>query len=307
MMRTCVAVAFFFFFPASRMTFLARADIESSSNLISRLPKPTHCRQTVRKCSIRCCSFQSRSPSAFTAPCLGVDSSSPLGPVTLPRRDDTPRHRSALPEVQLVHPSRGGGCQRLPRLIGLAVPRSHLLAQDRTRPKAFRLGHRGRALVPPAILADVHTCRRRGAWRTALRPKISVPAIRGILLYGNPLAGDRVPDGAPAGAPSARAATITAPASRALRSRRVLHAARPRGRGLKRKRSCSATKRPRNVSRQARADLSFATNQLKKDPARTRRRPSRAAPRHQGGSATRFMGSGIAGTATGPGGGRMWR
>src|SRR6266566_5005539 len=100
---------------------------------------------------------------------------------------DYPKTQIGLPEVQLGILPAAGGCQRLPRLIGLRAALDIILAGKTERAaKAFRLGIVDE-LVPPAILADVTLAAARrlaGGWR----PKRRRPGgFVGFLLDGNPL------------------------------------------------------------------------------------------------------------------------
>src|SRR5258706_3943894 len=100
---------------------------------------------------------------------------------------DHPKTQIGLPEVQLGILPGAGGCQRLPRLIGLRAALDIILA-GKTEPaaKAFRLGIVDE-LVPESILADITLAAAR---RTAdgWRPKRKRQGgFVGFLLDGNPL------------------------------------------------------------------------------------------------------------------------
>jgi 3-hydroxyacyl-CoA dehydrogenase / enoyl-CoA hydratase / 3-hydroxybutyryl-CoA epimerase len=85
---------------------------------------------------------------------------------------DHPRTQLGLPEVQLGLIPALGGCQRLPRLIGLPAALDIILAGRSERAaKAWRLGMADE-LVPPAILRDVvlgAAARLAGGWRPPRR------------------------------------------------------------------------------------------------------------------------------------------
>ncbi|HXF95364.1 MAG TPA: fatty acid oxidation complex subunit alpha FadJ [Gemmatimonadales bacterium] len=100
---------------------------------------------------------------------------------------DHPKTQLGLPEVQLGILPAAGGCQRLPRLIGVRAALDLILAGKSERAsKAFRLGLVDE-LVPPAILRPVTLAAARrmaGGWR----PRRRRPGgLGGWLLEGNPL------------------------------------------------------------------------------------------------------------------------
>jgi 3-hydroxyacyl-CoA dehydrogenase/enoyl-CoA hydratase/3-hydroxybutyryl-CoA epimerase len=98
-----------------------------------------------------------------------------------------PKTQLGLPEIQLGILPGAGGCQRLPRLIGVRAALDIILAGKSERAaKAFRLGIVDE-LVPPPLLRSV-------ALAAAVRLMTSGPARRprrggvaGFLLDGNPL------------------------------------------------------------------------------------------------------------------------
>src|SRR5207253_7640460 len=85
---------------------------------------------------------------------------------------DHPRTQIGLPEVQLGILPAAGGCQRLPRLIGLRAALDIILAGKTERAfKAFRLAIVDELVAPP-ILADVTLAAARrmaGGWRSKRR------------------------------------------------------------------------------------------------------------------------------------------
>ncbi len=100
---------------------------------------------------------------------------------------DHPKTQLGLPEVQLGILPGAGGCQRLPRLIGVRAALDLILA-GKTEPaqRAFRLGIVDE-LVHPAILRDVTLAavkRMAGGWRPRRK---RLGGVAGWLLDGNPL------------------------------------------------------------------------------------------------------------------------
>jgi 3-hydroxyacyl-CoA dehydrogenase/enoyl-CoA hydratase/3-hydroxybutyryl-CoA epimerase len=99
---------------------------------------------------------------------------------------DHAKTQIGLPEVQLGILPAAGGCQRLPRLVGLRAALDMILAGKTERAaKAFRLGMVDE-LVPPAILRRVtlEAARRlAGGWRPRRRRR---GGLTGWLLDGTP-------------------------------------------------------------------------------------------------------------------------
>jgi len=206
---------------------------------------------------------------------------------------DHPKTQIGLPEVQLGILPAAGGCQRLPRLIGLRAALDIILAGKTERAaKAFRLGIVDE-LVPAPILADVTLAAARrmaGGWR----PKRKRPGgFVGFLLDGNPL-GRRI---------------VFRMARRQVRERTGGHYPAPLAaleaveygmrhgvaEGLKREAQLFGQLAVTDVSRKL-VQIFFATNQLKKDPG-VPNAPPPVRVQRLGIIGSGFMGSGIAGTA----------
>ena len=100
---------------------------------------------------------------------------------------DHPKTQLGLPEIQLGILPAAGGCQRLPRLIGVRAALDIILAGKSERaPKAFRLGLVDE-LVPPSILPDITiAAAKRLADRGPMRRKRQ-GGLLGFLLDGNPV------------------------------------------------------------------------------------------------------------------------
>ena len=99
---------------------------------------------------------------------------------------DHPKTVIGLPEIQLGIIPAAGGCQRLPRLIGVRAALDIILA-GKTVPaaRAFRLGMVDE-LVHPAILESVAVAAARrlaDGWKPNRRGR----GMGGVLLDGNPL------------------------------------------------------------------------------------------------------------------------
>src|SRR6266566_2374225 len=203
---------------------------------------------------------------------------------------DYPKTQIGLPEVQLGILPAAGGCQRLPRLIGLRAALDIILAGKTERAaKAFRLGIVDE-LVPPSILTDVTLAAARrlaDGWR----PKRKRPGgFVGFLLDGNPLGRSLV-------FRTARKQVLERtggnyPAPLAALEYGLKHGITE---GLKREAQLFGQLAVTDVSRKL-VQIFFATNQLKKDAGFANAPPPVRVER-LGIIGSGFMGSGIAGTA----------
>ena len=206
---------------------------------------------------------------------------------------DDPKTQIGLPEVQLGLLPGAGGCQRLPRLIGLRAALDIILAGKSERAaKAFRLGMVDE-LVPPAILADITLAaakRMAGGWR----PKRKRPGgFVGFLLDGNPLGRRFVYRSARKQVLEKTGGNYPAP----LAALEAVEYGLKNGiaEGLKREAQLFGQLAVTDVSRKL-VQIFFATNQLKKDPGVANAPPPVRVER-LGIIGSGFMGSGIAGTA----------
>jgi 3-hydroxyacyl-CoA dehydrogenase/enoyl-CoA hydratase/3-hydroxybutyryl-CoA epimerase len=205
---------------------------------------------------------------------------------------DHPKTQIGLPEVQLGIIPAAGGCQRLPRLVGLRAALDMILAGKTERAqKAFRTGMVDE-LVPPSILRRVtlEAARRMaGGWR----PKRRGRGFTGWLLDGNPLGRSLVARTARKQLQQRTHGNYPAPFA-ALDA--VMYGLRHGVReGLKYEARMFGQLAVTDVSRKL-VQIFFATNQLKKDfgipdP------PRPIEVKRLGVVGSGFMGAGIAGTA----------
>ena len=206
---------------------------------------------------------------------------------------DHPKTQIGLPEVQLGLLPGAGGCQRLPRLIGVRAALDIILAGkvEQAR-KAFRLGIVDE-LVPPAILRDVTLAAARKL-ATGWRPKRKrLGGAVGWLLDGNPLGRRVVFRVARRQALATTRGNYPAPLA-ALAA--VKHGMRHGiAEGLKRESQLFGELAVTDVSRKL-VQIFFATTQLKKDFGIENPPPPREV-RRLGVVGAGFMGAGIAGTA----------
>jgi len=206
---------------------------------------------------------------------------------------DDPKTQIGLPEIQLGILPGAGGCQRLPRLIGLRAALDIILAGKSERaPKAFRLGMADE-LVPPAILADITLAAARrmaGGWR----PKRKRPGgFLGSLLDGNALGRRLVFRSARKQVLERTGGNYPAP----LAALEAVEYGLKHGitEGLKREAQLFGQLAVTDASRKL-VQIFFATNQLKKDSGPAGGPPPVRVER-LGIIGSGFMGSGIAGTA----------
>ncbi|HEX4574134.1 MAG TPA: fatty acid oxidation complex subunit alpha FadJ [Gemmatimonadales bacterium] len=206
---------------------------------------------------------------------------------------DHAKTQLGLPEVQLGILPGAGGCQRLPRLIGVRAALDMILA-GKVEPaaKAFRLGIVDE-LVPPAILRDVTLAaaqRLARGWRPKRRRR---GGLVGWLLDGNPL-GRRLVFRAARRQLAARTgghypAPVAALEAVEYGLRHGIAA------GLKREAQLFGQLAVTDVSRKL-VQIFFATTAIKKDFG-IANPPPPVTVRRLGVVGAGFMGSGIAGTA----------
>jgi 3-hydroxyacyl-CoA dehydrogenase/enoyl-CoA hydratase/3-hydroxybutyryl-CoA epimerase len=204
---------------------------------------------------------------------------------------DSPRTVIGLPEVQIGILPGAGGCQRLPRLIGVRAALDIILAGRSERaPKAFKLGLVDE-LVPPSILRHTAVA---AADRIARRGIPFRAAQGSVLLDRNPLGRRIVYAGAKKTVLKKTGGHYPAPLAALDAVRTGLeHGVEA---GLKREARLFGELAVGEVSRNL-VRIFFATSALKKDegvaPGTARPRPVK----RLGVVGAGFMGAGIAGTA----------
>lgn len=206
---------------------------------------------------------------------------------------DHPKTQLGLPEVQIGLLPGMGGCQRLPRLIGLRAALDIILAGKSERAaRAFRLGMVDE-LVHPAILrataiqAALRLARERAPRRRARG------GLAGALLDRNPLGRLVVYRQARAQVMKRTRGHYPAPLAAIEAVRAGLERGVPAGLRLERERFGELS--VSEVTRQL-IGIFFATNALKKDDGVPPGTPAREV-RRVGVVGAGFMGAGIAGTA----------
>jgi 3-hydroxyacyl-CoA dehydrogenase / enoyl-CoA hydratase / 3-hydroxybutyryl-CoA epimerase len=206
---------------------------------------------------------------------------------------DHPKTQLGLPEVQLGILPGAGGCQRLPRLIGVRAALDMILAGRSERAgKAARVGLVDE-VVPPPILREVTlaAARRLGdGWRPRRARR---GGLSGRLLEGNPIGRGVVFRAARRRVLATTHGNYPAPLA-ALEA--VEHGLRHgMAAGLKREAALFGQLAVTDVSRKL-VQIFFATSELKKDLGIPNPPPPREV-RRLGIVGAGFMGSGIAGTA----------
>jgi 3-hydroxyacyl-CoA dehydrogenase/enoyl-CoA hydratase/3-hydroxybutyryl-CoA epimerase len=205
---------------------------------------------------------------------------------------DHPRTQIGLPEVQLGILPAAGGCQRLPRLVGLRAALDMILAGKTERAqKAFRVGMVDELVAAPILRRVTIDAARRmaGGWR----PKRRGAGLAGFVLDGNPIGRSIVERTARKQLQERTHGNYPAPFA-ALDA--VMHGLRHGIReGLKFEARMFGQLAVTDVSRKL-VQIFFATNHLKKDfgipdP------PRPLEVKRLGVVGSGFMGSGIAGTA----------
>lgn len=206
---------------------------------------------------------------------------------------DHPKTQIGLPEIQLGILPGAGGCQRLPRLVGLRAALDMILAGKSERAqKAFRLGMVDE-LVSPAILRKVTldaARRMAGGWRPKRKRR---GGLMGLLLDRNPLGRALVLRMARREVLAKTHGNFPAPLA-AIDA--IAHGLR-RGivEGLKSEARLFGQLAVTDVSRKL-VQIFFATTQLKKDFG-IANPPPPLEVRRLGIVGSGFMGAGIAGTA----------
>ena len=206
---------------------------------------------------------------------------------------DHPKTQLGLPEVQLGILPAAGGCQRLPRLIGVRAALDIILAGKSERAaKAFKLGMVDE-LVPPPILADITIGAARkmaGGWRPKRKRR---GGFMGFVLDGNPLGRRIVYRAARKQVEERTGGHYPAPLAALEAVEYGMRHGLPEG--LKREAQLFGQLAVSDVSRKL-VQIFFATNALKKDPGVANAPPPVRVTR-LGIVGSGFMGSGIAGTA----------
>lgn len=206
---------------------------------------------------------------------------------------DHPKTQIGLPEIQLGILPGAGGCQRLPRLVGLRAALDMILAGKSERAqKAFRLGMVDE-LVHPAILRKVTldvARRMAGGWRPKRKRR---GGLMGLLLDRNPLGRALVLRTARRQTVEKTQGNYPAP----LAALEVIAYGLRHGmiEGLKREARAFGQLAVTDVSRKL-VQIFFATSQLKKDFGIANPPPPLDVHR-LGIVGSGFMGAGIAGTA----------
>jgi 3-hydroxyacyl-CoA dehydrogenase/enoyl-CoA hydratase/3-hydroxybutyryl-CoA epimerase len=207
---------------------------------------------------------------------------------------DHPKTILGLPEVQLGLLPGAGGCQRLPRLIGLRAALSIIL-EGRSEPaaKAYRLGMVDE-LVPLSILRKTALDAAHRAATRGIPQRTRPGGVMGLLLDGNPLGRRLVYSMAKKQVLKKTGGNYPAPLAALEAVREGLeHGMR---RGLEYEHRKFGELAMSEVSRKL-VQLFFATNELKKDDGVP---PGSAEPRtvnFLGIIGAGFMGAGIGGTA----------
>lgn len=206
---------------------------------------------------------------------------------------DHPKTQIGLPEIQLGILPAAGGCQRLPRLVGVRAALDMILAGKSERAaKAFKLGMVDE-LVPPPILAEITIAAAR-RMATGWKPKRKRRGgLMGFLLDGNALGRGIVYRAARKQVLERTGGHYPAP----LAALEAVEYGMKHGiaEGLKREAQLFGQLAVTDVSRKL-VQIFFATNQLKKDPG-VANAPAPVRVKRLGIIGSGFMGSGIAGTA----------
>ena len=206
---------------------------------------------------------------------------------------DHPKTRIGLPEVQLGIIPAAGGCQRLPRLIGVRAALDVILAGKQLPAAAARRRGMVDELVHPAILDRVA---RSAARRLAdgWRPSRRSAGVGGLMLDGNPLGRRLVYSGARKQVLKRTGGHYPAP----------LAALEAVARGMSRGVQAGLKMEAEHFARLAVGDVSrnlvqifFATTELKKDSGVSGEAPQPKPVRNLGIIGAGFMGASIGGVA----------
>jgi 3-hydroxyacyl-CoA dehydrogenase/enoyl-CoA hydratase/3-hydroxybutyryl-CoA epimerase len=212
---------------------------------------------------------------------------------------DHPKTVFAAPEVQLGLLPGAGGCNRLPRALGLRAALEMILTGKSVRAgKAFMMGL-VEELVPPAILRDAAVAAAR---RLAERPNRRRPGSRGVVAWLM----DRSAPGQALVLWRARAMTLKQtgghyPAPLAALDAVRFSLANGMEQGLEYESELFGRMAVTDVSRRL-VEIFFATTALKKDPGVPAPAPKPRAVERIGVLGAGFMGSGIAALAAGQAG-----
>ena len=205
-----------------------------------------------------------------------------------------PKTQLGLPEVQLGILPGAGGCQRLPRLIGLRAALDIILAGKSERAaKAFKLGMVDE-LVPPSLLRSAAMAAALRLVESGLPRRPRRGGLAGLLLDGNPLGRALVYRMARKSVLAKTGGHYPAPLSALEAVRTGMERGIRAGLIDEHRRFGELAVSP--VSRKL-VQIFFATTALKKDDGVA---PGTATPRpvrRLGVVGSGFMGSGIAGTA----------
>lgn len=272
-------------------SFIAGADISEFASLESRAAAE-HLVREGQALIGRLAALGKPVVAAIHGACLGGGLEAALA-CTYRVATDHPRTALGLPEVQLGVIPAAGGCQRLPRLIGVRAALDIILA-GKTVPasRALRIGIVDE-LVHPAILdtvADVAARRLATGWRPAKRPA----GLAGLLLDRNPIGRAivfatarrtlRAKTGGQYPAPPAALDAVATGLRRGVAA------------GLDREATAFADLAVGDVSRKL-VQIFFATTALKKDKGVDGTAPPARTVRAVGVVGSGFMGSAIAGVA----------
>jgi 3-hydroxyacyl-CoA dehydrogenase/enoyl-CoA hydratase/3-hydroxybutyryl-CoA epimerase len=207
---------------------------------------------------------------------------------------DHPKTVLGLPEVQIGILPGAGGCQRLPRLIGLRAALDIILAGKSERAaKAFKLGMVDE-LVPPAILQETAVRAAERIVRDGVRRRRGQKGLMAAILDRNPVGRWIVYRSAQATVLKKTGGHYPAP----LGALAVIRAGLEHGMaaGLREEHERFGQLAVSDVSRQL-VRIFFATNALKKDDGVPKGRGRARHITRLGIVGAGFMGSGIAGTA----------
>ncbi len=207
---------------------------------------------------------------------------------------DHPKTVLGLPEVQIGILPGAGGCQRLPRLIGLRAALDIILAGKSERAlKAFKLGMVDE-LVPPAILQETAVRAAERIVRDGVRRRRGQKGLMAALLDRNPLGRWIVYRQARATVLKKTGGHYPAPLAALEAVRTGLE--KGMAAGLREEHERFGELAVGEVSRQL-VRIFFATNALKKDDGVPEGRGRARQITRLGIVGAGFMGSGIAGTA----------
>ncbi len=184
-LRDDQAVKAVLFISAKPDTFIAGADIEEFTQVKSREEAEALSRGGQEMLS-RVADFPKPVVAAINGACLGGGLEFALACHYRVATDD-PKTQLGLPEIQLGLLPGAGGCQRLPRLIGLRAALDIIL-QGKSVPgkKAFRLGMVDE-LVPSSILRRTALVAAHRLVRNSRVERAPRTGFAGLLLDRNPL------------------------------------------------------------------------------------------------------------------------